>query len=217
MTEAEWLACEDPRPMLEHLRGLASARKLRLFAVACCRSVWRVLADESSRKAVEVAERHADGGASDEELAAAQEAAAAGLWTRFKDAAVRATNLGAGLSARMTLLPVDRAFRLYIQPSDAEDGSNPAGRRALAGVVREVFGNPFRPVSVDPAWLAGDGGTVPRLAHAVYGERAFDRLPDLADALESAGCPDQQLLAHCRGTGPHFRGCWAVDLLLGKS
>jgi hypothetical protein len=85
-----------------------------------------------------------------------------------------------------------------------------------AAVVREVFGNPFRPVTIDPVWLSWNDGPVQKIAQAIYEERAFDRMPILADALEDAGCTEQAILAHCRGDGPHVRGCWVVDLLLGK-
>jgi hypothetical protein len=83
--------------------------------------------------------------------------------------------------------------------------------------LREVFGNPFAPVVLDLAWLAWQNGTIPRLARGTYDERAFDRLPILADALEEAGCDDADILGHLRGPGPHARGCWPLDLLLGKS
>jgi hypothetical protein len=83
-------------------------------------------------------------------------------------------------------------------------------------LFRCIAGNPFRPVTGNPAWLAWSGGTTPRLAQAIYDERAFGRLPVLADALEDAGCADAEILGHCRGPGPHARGCWVVDLLLGK-
>jgi hypothetical protein len=81
-------------------------------------------------------------------------------------------------------------------------------------LLREIFGNPFRPVVADPRWLTS---TVRGLASAIYAERAFDRLPILADALEDAGCDHADVLAHCRGDGPHVRGCWVVDLILGKT
>jgi hypothetical protein len=83
-------------------------------------------------------------------------------------------------------------------------------------VVREMFGNPFRPITVDPSWLASNNGTVPKLAQSIYDERVFDRLPILADALEDAGCTNQDMLMHCRAGGEHVRGCWVVDLLLAK-
>jgi hypothetical protein len=86
---------------------------------------------------------------------------------------------------------------------------------ALADLVREVFGNPFRPVGLDPTCLAWHDRTVPRLARTIYEERRFDDLPVLADALEEAGCADAALLEHCRSAGVHVRGCWALDAILG--
>ncbi len=87
---------------------------------------------------------------------------------------------------------------------------------AQAALLRDIVGNPFRSVTVRPAWLLWGGGTVGSLARAVYDESAFDRLPILADALEEAGCDDADVLSHCRGPGEHVRGCWVLDLLLGK-
>jgi hypothetical protein len=96
-----------------------------------------------------------------------------------------------------------------------------AARRRLqqdrCGLLRCLFGNPFRPPSApDPAWLRWNGGTVTGIAQALYDGRAFERMPVLGDALEDAGCGDAGVLGHCRGPGPHARGCWVVDLLLGK-
>ena len=81
-------------------------------------------------------------------------------------------------------------------------------------LIRCVFGNPFRPVSFEPSWLTS---TVLALAEGIYHDRAFDRLPILADALQDAGCDTPEILEHCRGDGPHSRGCWPIDLILGKS
>jgi hypothetical protein len=93
----------------------------------------------------------------------------------------------------------------------------PAESAAQAELLRDLFGNPFPPAElIGQAWLAWNSGTVLRLAQAIYDQRAFDRLPVLADALEEAGCTDAAILDHCRGGGPHVRGCWVVDLLLGK-
>jgi len=79
--------------------------------------------------------------------------------------------------------------------------------------VHDVFGNPFRPVPVYPTWRTP---TAVAIAQAIYDERAFGRLPILADALEDAGCTHVDLLNHCRQPGEHVRGCWALDLVLGK-
>jgi hypothetical protein len=87
--------------------------------------------------------------------------------------------------------------------------------RLQCDLLRDIFGNPSRPVSADPAWLHRNDGAVLKLARAAYDERAFERLPILADALEDAGCADEALLGHLRGPGPHARGCWALDLLRG--
>jgi hypothetical protein len=79
--------------------------------------------------------------------------------------------------------------------------------------LRDIFGNPFRPVTADPRWLTS---TAVALARTIYTDRAFDRLPILADALEDMGCDNADVLTHCRGDGPHVRGCWVTDLVLGK-
>ena len=96
--------------------------------------------------------------------------------------------------------------------SDVQDVTMPESD-ALAGLFRDIFGNPFRPVTAAPRWLTP---TAVALARSIYESRTFDRMPILADALEDAWCDDADLLAHCRGDGPHVRGCWAVDLVLGK-
>jgi hypothetical protein len=85
---------------------------------------------------------------------------------------------------------------------------------AQTDLLRCIAGNPFRPVAADPAWLTS---AVVGLAAAIYADRAFDRLPILADALEDAGCDHPDILAHCRSHPEHARGCWVVDLVLCKS
>jgi hypothetical protein len=92
-------------------------------------------------------------------------------------------------------------------------GSGRGEQAALATLFREIFGNPFRLVAVDPRWLTS---TVLALARGIFADRAFDRMPILADALQDAGCESDDILGHCRGPGPHTRGCWVVDLVLGK-
>jgi hypothetical protein len=102
-----------------------------------------------------------------------------------------------------------------LDPND--DAADAMARSRQAELLRDLFGNPFRPLNLDPSWLSWRDGTIPKLAEAIYDERAFDRLPILADALEDAGCTNEDILTHCRQPGEHVRGCWVVDLLLGKA
>jgi len=89
------------------------------------------------------------------------------------------------------------------------------GKHFLADLVRDIFGNPFRPINLDSSWLTSD---VLSLARGIYDERAFDRMSILADALQDAGCTNEDILSHCRDANQiHVRGCWVVDLLLGKT
>jgi hypothetical protein len=87
-------------------------------------------------------------------------------------------------------------------------------RSAQADLIRDIFGNPFQPVAFDPSWRTE---SVVGLARGMYESRDFGPIPVLADALEDAGCADADVLGHCRGPGPHVRGCWVVDLVLGKA
>jgi hypothetical protein len=104
--------------------------------------------------------------------------------------------------------------RMALGQRDRGEASRETWRqRAL---LVDIFGNPFRSSALDGSWLRWNDATVARIARGVYEERAFDRLPILADALLDAGCDDEELIQHCRGEGPHVRGCWAVDLMLGK-
>jgi hypothetical protein len=210
MTEEEWLECTDPEKMLEFLRGKVSDRRVRLFAVACCRRMWNLLKDERSREAVVVAERYADGLATEEERARAANAAdAANMLTYLAAPAVSAIHHNA-VRAAEGASELSAAFAV-----DADEGSQ-AESSAQAVMLRDILGNPFRPVAIDPACLTWDDGPISKLAQTIYDDRTFDRLPILADALEEAGCDNADILYHLRGPGPHVRGCWAVDLILGK-
>jgi hypothetical protein len=86
-------------------------------------------------------------------------------------------------------------------------------RSRQADLLRDLFGNPFRPVELDPGWLAP---SVVKLAQRIYEDRAFDRMPELADALGAAGCKVAEILSHCRQPGEHVRGCWVIDLILSR-
>jgi hypothetical protein len=115
---------------------------------------------------------------------------------------------------------VTLALRKAIQSgqpcSAAEAGMVAAARVDVCRVLREVFGQPFRSVAINPDWLAWGDGTVPKLARRVYDDRRFDLLPILANALEEAGCTNEDVLTHCHSPGPHVRGCWVVDAVLGR-
>jgi hypothetical protein len=107
------------------------------------------------------------------------------------------------------------AVRRASFPNEGAPGETQSGR--LLGAWRhDLFDGYGRPVTISPAWLSWNDGTVVKLARTIYDDRGFEDLPVLADALEDAGCTDEAILGHCRGPGPHVRGCWVVDLLLGK-
>jgi hypothetical protein len=229
MHESDWVKAADPDPMLNYLRGWASDRKLRLFAAACCRDVWRLL-DARGRAAVEAVERYADGKATLREITAARTAALAAEKSGGADGkAARAAYWAASCRAGESVWNVCAAAAgaaAMAAARDAQAAGQDRGRAwenahasvatFQASLLRECFGNPFRPPIIQPEWLAWNGEIVRLLARAVYEEEAFDRLPVLADALEEAGCTDAEVLGHLRGAGPHVRGCHVVDALLAK-
>ena len=257
MTEAEWLACSDPRALLNWLQQASikrspedislpcpSDRKLRLALCACCRRVWGSLGP-MGRAAVECAEFVADAVLSAKELShysqmagaeagqadrftAGNQACMAAAWVAqdhldHPDQVLRSAATGAAYAAT----PYDHLMEEINEAGS--DGPRPLNVRhvtvydaecaAQAALLREVFGDPFRPVAFawaglmlcDPPARALSG-----MARRIYEESDWSALPVLADALEEAGCTEEALLAHLRGPGPHVRGCWALDLLLGK-
>jgi hypothetical protein len=207
MTEAAWLTGSDPHLLLEFLRGRASERELRLFAVACSRRIWHWI-DDLGRAAVELAEQYADGHASANELRAARLACrSAGAHASWYAAASDPFK-AAGNAARSAQSGV--VHRLAAASAEAELA---AERAAQADLLREVFGNPFRPLSVEASWRTAE---VLALARTIYDERASERMPALADLLEEIGCDSREILTHCRTREPHVRGCWVLDLLLEK-
>jgi hypothetical protein len=243
MTETEYLCCADPGLMLNELEIKTSDRKLRLLAVACHRRILHLLSDQTDcRKTLEFAERFADGLATRNELRglAWGKPGSAFSVVLYKAwvAAENSLEFGAGTVKKATLVlnpqkyqKWEDAFRAASErysmgeatviadaamPRDwVEKGSSAwkEERASQCSLLRDIFGNPFRPVTLDPAWLTPK---VKTLAQAIYDDRAFERMPELADALAEAGCANVDILSHCRGPGPHVRGCWVVDLVLGR-
>jgi hypothetical protein len=222
MTDAEWATCTDPTPMLGFLRqsGKLSKRKWRLFGVACCHRIRHLLADERSRRALGVAERYADGDATDDELDASFEAAfdagAELAEEKGRDPAafvaagrdpLRAAAWGASSAAH----PDESADDVAFEAADAT--GTPGEEEAQCELLRCLFGDPLRSPPVEPPWLTP---TVKGLAEGIYRDGAFGRLPILAAALQDAGCDDPAILDHCRPDRTHARGCWVIDLVLGK-
>jgi hypothetical protein len=230
VTEAEWLACTDPETVLDYLRDKVSDRKLRLFAVACARRFVHLSQAERSHQAVELSEQFADGLVTNRKRGNAYrlaKAVALGASIQFQNArhaaaytahanpyqafrgACRNGQMAAGLSS-------GRGY-------NADLCQQEKGPQCL--LLRDIFGNPFRPPpSIAPSMLTWNDAVVVRLAQAIYEDRQLpagtldnSRLAVLADALEEAGCADADMLGHLRGPGPHVRGCWVLDLCLGKS
>jgi hypothetical protein len=212
MTEAEWLACTDPTPMWPLLSEKLTARKSRLFCVACCRRVWDVLQEmqgtleyDNLHDALETAEYYADG-----LLASLPEPVLVKTdkhGHRYSDGCLNAQE-----AVWWTCSRPDFMVRIAVGCCQlARTGPDEAVAQVV--ILRDIFGNPFHQVTLNLAWQTSN---VVSLATAIYQDRAFDRMPILADALEEAGCTNADILQHCRQPGEHLRGCWVVDLLLGR-
>lgn len=223
MTEKEWLTCNGPKKMFQFIKPKASPRQLRLLACGCCRHFWHLYPDERSRRAVEVAEQYADGLATEEVTFSAWEAAydvkrerwggdeailqdwaeGSPSYDPFEDDCTKAAGIfGKGETENASLIVTNAPH---------------AKRVVLANLLRDIFGNPFRPQpTIKHSWLIWQSGTVKTMAQAIYDDNQFADMPMLADALEEAGCSNTDILNHLRGPAPHCRGCWALDLVLGK-
>jgi hypothetical protein len=241
--ETEWFACADPRPMLAFLRSKGRDRKLRLFACACCLRTEQFLTDEQNRHAIDVVEQFWDGKVVHKVYATAEIAAADSVAALRRAVAANQSASGSSNSQGVKLLSYQFAAEAVLgcfgksfvdvaaecrgalrgfQTADIEDDdeSRKQGESieaaelvVQAALIRDIFGNPFRPVNVDGSWLTPP---VVALAHDIYENRTFDRMPLLADALQESGCNNADILDHFRSDGPHVRGCWVVDLVLGK-
>ncbi len=202
MTEAEWLVCNDAEPMFDYLLGRSADRKLRLLAIARGRWKWGSLEDECLQDAVLLGERYVEGLVTDEEMRIVgdqlvREARELGpIKHRVRTRCLCCVGMTKDEIVDCGFVPKDGGFMV-----------------AQVEFLRDIFGNPFRPVTFSPSW--GTSTTV-ALASQMYDSRDFSAMPILADALQDAGCDSVDVLDHCRGSGPHVRGCWVVDLVLGK-
>jgi hypothetical protein len=205
MTEAEWLTASNPKPMLKFLAGKVSGRKLRLLA---CNFIPHEFLDRPEDEwiylVLSTAEKMAEGAACRDEVKQGR------LACRINDGphplivqAIVATLRNYPIVAATSCLSALKQFDLDLEIAPMN----------LGLVVRELVGNPFRPITLNPSWLTSN---VLALANGIYSEKAFDRMPILADALQDAGCDNEDILQHCRGEGVHVRGCWLVDLLLAN-
>jgi hypothetical protein len=241
MNEAEWT---NPREVLEWLRlsGKITERKARLFAVACCRRIWSFLGDES-KQAVELAERFADGLSTREELIddfGTLQMPSAPPRERTDKAEVRAAGLArdaarfaasnkefsawmweaflpsyyAAVAVAWSVVGGAKRSSEAAQWAAAWSQVESAEYREQLRLLRDLLGPmPFGSVNIEESWRKPQ---VISAARHIYEERAFEQMPELAKALESVGCTDGEILSHCRGSEAHVRGCWILDLILGK-
>jgi hypothetical protein len=245
MIDAKWLSFTNPQAMIKALGRKASKRKRRLFGCACCRRIWDLIPDDRTRSAILVAERYADGLADEEEFVIARLAAKSAqeqfieavTETSYEDEECHALgacfrvvmkNAGdvvvASWDAALAKQAHQQTLRRNAGKSTSPDTSDTfdawdAELAVQCALVRDIFGSLLvssRPI-IDPAWVTWQDETIRRLAQAIYQERNFAGLPILADALEEAGCDNADILAHCRNGGEHARGCWVVDLIIGKA
>jgi hypothetical protein len=231
MTEAEWLFGTDYNGMIGFLfvynGGKATKRKGQLFGCACARRVWELLDDSRTRRLVEVTELFADGLASEAELGAAIVGARAAIHAAIEASGMNSfEHLAACCPLEVGNAPFEVAAQAVDLSGDISTESDWMEREESAQIalMYDLFGNPFRLVSVDPHWLLGREGLLRRLAEAVYQERDLpagtldpDRLAVLADALEESGYNEPAILGHLRSAAPHYRGCHVLDALLARS
>ena len=214
MTEAEWVACNDPEKMLVQVKGLASDRKLRLFSVACHRRVAHLCHDVRSRSCADVEELYADGRATANELRLAygrifeHPNVLVNMVVSDTNAYARSTAAAARWLAHPEVRAAQQTGNYPIVAENSEE------RIAQAGLLRCIFGRFVN--SILGAVTIWRTANATNLAQTIYDDRAFDRLPILADALEEAGCTTADVLDHCRQPGEHVRCCWVVYLVLGR-
>jgi hypothetical protein len=214
VTEEEWLV-QNPLGMIWHITQTAPAsiRKLRLLAAAYASYLESQPDHLYAKPASASAEAVADGQRTLESAWAELNPPTG--WDPSEDWFI--ANLALVEDERLEIR-VRAAMSMSLAPNHGHPPVPEIDMSKRAALIRRyvlcILGNPFRPVAVDPSWLTS---TVVQLAQGIYDDRAFDRLPILADALQDAGCDNTDVLNHCRDAGPHARGCWVVDMLLGKT
>lgn len=197
MSDEKLVSLEELAAMLDSVASDASERKLRLFAVACCRISERPWS-EAELSVIEAHEARLDGRISDQE------------WFELYLTA-GASQLPGAIQNLLAPDPLTAAKRLSLGPFRIAESSDEVKMRAA---FREIMGDLLAPVAFDPEWRTS---TVLQLAHGIYSEQAFDRMPILADALMDAECNNPDVLDHCRSSNTHLRGCWVIDQILGKA
>jgi hypothetical protein len=209
MTEAEWMACDEPWQMLNHLGSKVSNRKLRLFCVAWCRTAG-LQPEIEIATTFDLMERYADGMSNDAELLAARMVAYRRLpRPRYVTYPVVLSTPDIVYAALGKQTATIRAGLWYLVQTRAE-----RRQPQITDLLRDVFGNPFRSVAFSTEWRTS---TAVAIASQMYESRDFSAMPILADALQDAGCDTDDILNHCRDAKQtHVRGCWVVDLVLGK-
>jgi hypothetical protein len=217
MTEAEWLAEEDVGKMLRTPIIADAARKKRLFAIACCWKRERWFPDQLLRVVLNKAELIADGRTVRKELDWWRKRARRVLLpkpmfsTRHNEAVISCTSV---LSASDASCDTGLFYPYNEYPPNKYRFKQLFKVRfSHRELFRDIFGNPFHQLTFNPSWLTS---TVLALANGIYQEKAFDRMPILADALQDAGCDNEDVLNHCRQPGEHVRGCWVIDSVTGR-
>lgn len=234
MKEFEWDRCEKPRRMLAFLAANCqpSPRKLRLFACACVRRGADLSHWPEWRELMDVAERYAEQLVQLEEVESLCLPQAYCAAARLPDCGDREDALVAELAMSATRLALHRdalqsalGASDYSIKTDIADGY-PASTTELGqcDLLRDIFGNPFATLEIDSHLLTWNDAAIPNLAKSIYdardavgGQLGATRMRILADALEQAGSASSALVNHCRLLRPHVRGCWVLDLLLGKA
>jgi hypothetical protein len=232
-TEEIWLTCEDCLSLCRGLQTLVSdefpgitARKAQLFEIASAQRVLHLISNSICLRTIELAENNADSPKGISPLNIIDE-----IMAELAEYGPEPDYLPRPPLDPITKISLELAANLadpewvgahvrnlgawateLAAVASGASGSDPEnGPQRL--LLHDIFGNPFRPVTFDPGWQTSN---VIDLARTIYEEKAFDHMPILADALMDAGCSNEEIIQHCRNDGPHVRGCWVIDLILGK-